>query len=239
MANEPKEARRPLRRDILKGAMTILPAAMAGVGLTGSQTAVAQTEPAAAYQPTFFNAAEWRFVSAAAARLIPSNDDGPGAVDLHVPEFIDRQMETDYGHGGRWYLQGPFHPEADATLGYQLRFAPRELYRTAIAELDAWCQNHNGKLFADLDPVLQDDLLTQLQRGQVELPSVKATEFFGQLLSNVKEGYFADPMYGGNFGMGSWKMIGFPGARADFKDWSAQPGKPYPLPPVSILGKKA
>jgi gluconate 2-dehydrogenase gamma chain len=45
-------------------------------------------------------------------------------------------------------------------------------------------------------------------------------------------------MYGGNRGMAAWKMIGFPGARADFKDWITQPGKVYPLGPVSIQGEK-
>ena len=63
------------------------------------------------------------------------------------------------------------------------------------------------------------------------------SEFFLQLLANTKEGYFADPMYGGNRHMGSWKMIGFPGARADFADWAKQPGKVYPLGPVSIRGE--
>lgn len=68
---------------------------------------------------------------------------------------------------------------------------------------------------------------------------MKAGAFFNQILANTKEGYFADPMYGGNLHMGSWKMIGFPGARADFKDWVSQYGKVYPLGPVSIGGEKA
>jgi gluconate 2-dehydrogenase gamma chain len=32
-------------------------------------------------------------------------------------------------------------------------------------------------------------------------------------------------------------MIGFPGARADYLDWVAQPGKVYPLGTVTIEGK--
>jgi gluconate 2-dehydrogenase gamma chain len=64
-----------------------------------------------------------------------------------------------------------------------------------------------------------------------------AQAFFEQLLSNVKEGYFCDPIYGGNRHMGPWKMIGFPGARADFTDWIDQPGKVYPYGPVSIGGR--
>ena len=61
--------------------------------------------------------------------------------------------------------------------------------------------------------------------------------FFAQLLTNTREGYFADPQYGGNRGMAAWKWIGFPGARADFTDWIDQAGKVYPYGPVSIAGR--
>ncbi|MGA9854382.1 MAG: gluconate 2-dehydrogenase subunit 3 family protein [Gammaproteobacteria bacterium] len=222
------------RRLFLKAALSAVPlGALFAAGLTASAES-----PAPEYSPTYFTSPEWMFINAAVDRLIPSNEDGPGALDLHVPEFIDRQMETDYGHGGRWYLQGPFHPEADATLGYQLKYSPRDLYRAAIADVNAWCQRAHGKEFADLQPQMRDDVLVQLEKGEIDLPNVKASEFFNQLLANTMEGYFADPMYGGNRQMGSWKMIGFPGARADFKDWVTQPGKPYPLGPVSIRGEK-
>lgn len=228
------------RRAFLKGTLLAVPGALlAGDAWCLPSTAPAQSRAELPYRPTYFAPKEWAFINAATDRLIPSNEDGPGARDLHVPEFIDRQMETEYGHGGRWYLQGPFHPEADFSLGYQLQFSPRELYRVGIAEVDAWCHQIHGEDFADLDGATQDTALGILQRNEVGLPSVKAAEFFIQLLANTKEGYFADPMYGGNRGMGSWKMIGFPGARADFADWVGQPGKIYPLGPVSILGEKA
>ncbi|HEY0120169.1 MAG TPA: gluconate 2-dehydrogenase subunit 3 family protein [Rhizobium sp.] len=225
------------RRSFLLGAITAIPAAAL---LSGGEPVAARATPTADnYRPTYFTEDEWAFVNAVVDRLIPSNDDGPGAVELHVPEFIDRQMETDYGHGARWYLQGPYHPEADFTLGYQMRYSPRELYRVAIAELDGWCRQAHGGNFATLDEPTQDEVLGALQKGEITLLSVKSAEFFLQLLANTKEGYFADPMYGGNRHMGSWKMIGFPGARADFTDWMKKPGTPYPLGPVSILGEKA
>jgi gluconate 2-dehydrogenase gamma chain len=228
------------RRRFLKGAAAVPGALLlAGeAGLLAAGPAAAQSSRNEAYEPTFFTPAEWAFVKAATNRLIPSDEQGPGALDLHVPEFIDRQMETDYGHGGRWYLQGPFHPEADFTLGYQLRFSPRDFYRVAIAEVNIACRQAHGKDFADLVAAAQDEILAALEKHTLALPSTSASEFFIQLLANTREGYFSDPMYGGNRGMGSWKMIGFPGARADFKDWSARPGKVYPLGPVSIRGAK-
>lgn len=227
------------RRNFLKGALTAIPLTAFATTPFDNMSARADELSQNTYTPTYFNEAEWSFIQAAADRLIPSNEDGPGALDLHVPEFIDRQMETDYGHGARWYLQGPFHPESDFTLGYQMRYAPRELYRVAIKELNEYCRKTSEKDFAELDSTAQDVVLTALQKGEITLPSVKSDEFFLQLLANTKEGYFADPMYGGNYKMGSWKMIGFPGARADFTDWMKKPGTAYPLGPVSILGEKA
>jgi gluconate 2-dehydrogenase gamma chain len=46
-------------------------------------------------------------------------------------------------------------------------------------------------------------------------------------------------MYGGNRGMGGWKMIGFPGARADFTNWMDQQGRAYPYGPTAINGSRS
>jgi gluconate 2-dehydrogenase gamma chain len=234
----------PERRDFLMrvlGAMTVagLSGSTPGSLLPNVARAHAATPATEVYKPTYFTDAEWRFLNAAVDRLIPSNDDGPSGLELHVPEFIDRQMGTEYGHGGMWYLQGPFDPDADFTLGYQQRYSPRDFYRAAIPGIDSWCTEKHGKIFSELDAPTQDATLAALEKGEIQLPGMKASEFFLQLLANTKEGYFADPMYGGNLHMGSWKMIGFPGARADFKDWVVQYGKVYPLGPVSIMGEKA
>ena len=51
------------------------------------------------------------------------------------------------------------------------------------------------------------------------------------------EGFFADPIYGGNRDMAGWKMIGFPGARYDYRDWVSRHNERYPYPPVSIQGR--
>ncbi len=48
------------------------------------------------------------------------------------------------------------------------------------------------------------------------------------------EGFFADPIYGGNKGMVSWKMLGFPGARYDYRDYIGRHNENLKLQPVSI-----
>jgi len=65
------------------------------------------------------------------------------------------------------------------------------------------------------------------------------TSFFGFLLQNTKEGYLADPIHGGNKNLWSWKMIGFPGARADFIDWVDEHGARYPLSPSGLRAERA
>lgn len=187
------------------------------------------------YQPTYFSAEEYRFLQAAVARLIPQDDLGPGALEAGVPEFIDRQMNTPYAAGSNWYMQGPFEPGAIKEMGYQLKLNAREIYRLGIAAANAWCQKTLGKPFADLPPDVQDKALTAIQNGIEDFDSLPSGTFFSMLWGNTKEGFFSDPIHGGNKDMVGWKLIGFPGARADFMDWIER-DETYPLPPVSIKG---
>ncbi|SDI46328.1 gluconate 2-dehydrogenase gamma chain [Pseudomonas delhiensis] len=228
------------RRRFLKGSLTLIPAvAVLGAGLVETRDAAAGPQSAGQqYQPLYFNAAEWQFLLAACDRLIPDDENGPGAVAEGVPEFIDRQMETGYGHGGLWYLQGPFL-EGPAELGPQSRLSPREIYRLGIAEVQRHCQRQfAGKRFEALPREAQEAVLTQLERGEPAFEACPAALFFGQIWQNTREGYLADPVHGGNRSMASWRMIGFPGARADFTDWVDRPNQAYPQGPVSIAGKR-
>jgi gluconate 2-dehydrogenase gamma chain len=230
-----KEGTTVNRRDLLLG--TTPAATLMVLGAATRDSARAGTT-AADYAPTFFNPAEWSFIKAAVGRLIPSDGPGPGGLETGVPEFIDRQMELPYGHGAYFYLQGPFQPDAPSTLGYQLRYTPRELYRSGIGAANDACRSAAGKVFADLTPNDQDRFLSSLEKNQVKFSGPPAAAFFTQLLESTREGYFADPLYGGNRGMAAWKWIGFPGARADFTDWIDQAGQKYPYGPVAISGAR-
>ena len=214
------------------------PAVPQGAAATPAAPAASAAPATAPYQSVFLNAAEWQFIQAAVARLIPSDDTGPGAIEAGVPEFIDRQLEGAWGHGAWFYTQGPFH-EASPLFGYQGALLPRDLYRVVIAATDQWCQQHRGgKRFAELDAAGQDEVLHGLQDGKIAFEGSQAQDFFSFLLANTKEGYFADPIHGGNKNGASWTMIGFPGARADFMDWVQRPGVAYPLPTVTMAGRQ-
>jgi gluconate 2-dehydrogenase gamma chain len=221
------------RRQFLLG---VVPAATLGPLGVAACSNHGRISTASSYAPTYFNAAEWAFIHAAVGRLIPSDGAGPGGLDAGVPEFIDRQMELPYGHGAYFYLKGPFLDDCPPTLGYQLRYTPREIYRLGIAAANSATQESQRKDFAQLPAADQDRFLAAMEKGEAAFSTLPAPVFFAQLLTNTKEGYFSDPLYGGNRGMVAWKWIGFPGARADFTDWIDQAGRPYPFGAVSISG---
>ncbi|TMV69238.1 gluconate 2-dehydrogenase subunit 3 family protein [Thioclava sp. BHET1] len=197
----------------------------------------------ASYKPSFFQEDEFTALKAICDRLIPSGgQDEPGALDTNVPVFLDLQVGGDYGED--WYLEGPFPDSALPIDGYQLPYLPKDIYRRGLAVLDKYSQKTKGKSFADLSDADKDAMLTDLEKGKVDFqsygePKLTATEFFNQVWGDVKNGYMADPMYGGNKGMGSWIMIGYPGARASFREWVTQHNVHYPLGPVSVQGMRA
>ncbi|WXL24876.1 gluconate 2-dehydrogenase subunit 3 family protein [Ectopseudomonas mendocina] len=243
MSKETSDNTYPARREFLRHSLGLIPvAALATTGVASAilaqpESAVAAPAKAQAYTPSYFTAEELAFVTAAVARLIPTDNMGPGAADSGVPEFIDRQLNTRYGSGGLWYMQGPFQPDAPKELGYQLKLSPQEVYRLGIEEANAYCQKQWGKAFAELDQVKQEQALQDFDSGKAAFESVPATTFFAMLWSNTCEGFFSDPIHGGNQGLAGWKLIGFPGARADFMDWVERDER-YAFPPVSISGER-
>lgn len=222
------------RRGFLAGT-----AAGAALGVLAFQARAqaAREVPLADYQHAYLSAPEYAFVMAATARLIPSAGEGPGAIEARVPVFIDRQLAGDFGSAADLYMDGPFDPTADPTLGTQTPLTPAGIYRGGIAAFDGWCMDTHGAHFADLEADVQDAALGALSAGDVPLdPELR--EFWELLLQNTREGYFSDPQYGGNAGMAAWVYIGFPGARASFHEWVGRP-EVYPLGPVDIAGERA
>ena len=216
--------------------------AAAGVyhgAMPGASGAAAAPEAVLGSGYVFLNGAEAAFVEAAVARLIPADDLGPGALEAGCALFIDRQLAGPYGRAERWYMQGPW-PEGDEQQGLQSRLSPAETYRAGIRAVNEHCRaRFERKAFNELAEADQDRLLAQLEKGELDLQGVKAKAFFAVLLQNTVEGFFADPLYGGNRDLAGWKLIGFPGARYDHRDAVGRHGQRYDLPPVGIMGRKS
>lgn len=186
----------------------------------------------------YFTTAERAFIEAAVGRLIPNDEVGPGAVEAGVPFFLDRQLAGPYGRGDHYYLVGPWK-KGVPEQGYQSRFSPAQLYRAAIKAIDQYtAKQFEGRAFANLSEADRDKVLKGLESGTVELDDgVDSKTFFAMLMQNTKEGYFADPIYGGNKDMGGWKMIGFPGAHYDYSAWVTRHGEKVPFPTVGFKGR--
>ena len=191
--------------------------------------------PAQPHAYDYLTQPEIRFLDAAVSRLIPADDLGPGAREADVAYFIDQQLASAWGTHGRNYRSGPWL-EGTPQQGFQSRLTPQEIYRAAIRETDLHCTRQYGKAFAFLAPERQDEVLRALEEGTIELESAPSRLFFGLLWRNTEEGFFSDPMYGGNRGKIGWKLIGFPGvAASDYPAHMEKHNEPYRVEPVSIL----
>lgn len=180
----------------------------------------------------FFNREEAAFIESAVARLIPVDSKWPGALEAAVPNYIDKQLAGAWGAGERLYRGGPWQP-GTASQGYQLPLTPAELFRTALAAINKE-RAKAGTSFANMNSGEQDAYLTGLEAGGKDLDGVPSDVFFEHLLDCTIEGFFSDPVYGGNRDMVAWRMIGFPGAYASYYDVVDQHGITINRAPTSL-----
>jgi len=182
----------------------------------------------------FFSAREAVLLGAIQNRLIPTDELGIGAVDAGCVVFVDHQLAGAFGKGSSSYRLGPYKT-GTPEQGNQSPLTPADVYRLGLAELDTYAQQHLGGAFEQLSADKQDTFLEGLEGGTIAFHSVDSKTFFALVLQNVKEGYFADPLYGGNRGMVGWKMVGFPGARYDYRDYLPKIGQVIKIEPISLF----
>ncbi|HEY0210021.1 gluconate 2-dehydrogenase subunit 3 family protein [Acerihabitans sp.] len=185
----------------------------------------------------FFNPKEVATLEAMVERFIPADELSVSGKDAGCVVFIDRQMKSFYGTFARLYREGPFQ-EGTPEQGDQSPLVPQQRYRIGLADLEDYCRTTFQKTFPELPAEQRDQILTGLEKGDIKLANIDGKLFFKQVLDNTMEGFFADPMYGGNRDMVSWKMIGFPGARYDYRDLIEQHNQDLHLTPVSIGGSE-
>ena len=114
--------------------------------------------------------------------------------------------------------------------------SPKERYLTGLKALENWAQKKDQSSFHALNAEQVDDFLTKMEDGKIDLGAeVNSQAFFELMLQNAREGYLADPIYGGNKNMAGWKMIGFPGARYDYRPYIERRNENLALIPVSLI----
>jgi gluconate 2-dehydrogenase gamma chain len=199
----------------------------------------APAEPAAAApaepEPLLaLTATEAAFLSAAADTMIPADELSPSGTDCGVVTYIDRQLAGAYGAGAKMYRNGPFR-RGKPEQGYQLALTPREYFATGIAAANEWARKTYGKEFDRLAAGERAAALTVMEQGKAEFANFSARAFFRRMHAMVMEGFFSDPMYGGNRNKAGWKMLGFPGLPATYADKvDAYFNKRYVAAPKSI-----
>jgi gluconate 2-dehydrogenase gamma chain len=185
----------------------------------------------------YFTDDEGTSVEALADRIIPPDSETQGGRDAGCAIFVDRQLAGPYGRQEGLYVRPPFL-KGVKQQGPQDEAGPARQYRTGLAELDRHCRaNYGGNTFVEISDADKDAILKDLENSTLQLDEVDGKAFFELVLKDIKQGFFADPIYGGNRDMAAWRMIGYPGARYDYRDWVSRHNETFPLPPVSIMGR--
>ncbi len=231
------------RRGFLKGA------GIAGAGvaatLSGSPSQAQQpagpgtaTKPASntpSNEPFLaLTATEAAFLGAVVDTLIPADKLSPSGSDCGLVTFMDRQLAGAWGNGARLYRSGPF-VQGKPEQGYQLPLTPREFFAAGIKAANGYAQRTFGKEFDRLSGADREAALKAMESGQAPFEIMNSKMFFEALYTLAMEGFFSDPIHGGNRDKASWRMIGYPGLPATYARTAEQyRGKKVTLEPQSI-----
>jgi gluconate 2-dehydrogenase gamma chain len=189
------------RRDLLKHAAVVGGAASAitvarrrepsevAAATEGERSAHAFALHEEAREPLeHLTAAEADLLDAIAARLIPTDANGPGATEARAVHYIDR------------------------ALGGALA-SSRQAYTAGLAALDRYSRSSRGKPFTELSATDQDSVLIDVETGAATGFAGSSAAFFALVLNHTQQGTFGDPYYGGNANFVGWDLIGYPGIR--------------------------
>lgn len=178
-----------LKRLSVAGTAAVVPAPIA-TPTTHDDAASQSPVPVAAAREAYetLTAAESDVLEAMTARIIPSDERGPGAREARAAHYIDRA------------LAGPLS-------------GSRAAYASGLAALDAYARSKKGAPFNQLSPADQDALLTDVQGGVATGFAGPSGVFFNLVRQHTIEGTFSDPYYGGNANFVGWDLIGYPGVR--------------------------
>ena len=193
------------RRDLLRRAGAVGAAAVAADAVTVGTETAAQVPAAAAASSAgrtreayeSLTATEADSLEAIVARLIPSDANGPGAIEARAAHYIDRALAGALSES-------------------------REAYRKGFVALDSYCRLSRGKPFAELSANDQDSALIDVESGAATGSGAgfagSSAAFFNMVKNHTWQGTFGDPYYGGNANFIGWDLIRYPGVRTMVTD---------------------
>ncbi|WP_432352010.1 gluconate 2-dehydrogenase subunit 3 family protein [Sporosarcina sp. A2] len=176
-----------------------------------------EKKPAKRYEEArmfFTRFADFAILEQAVERIFPEDKNGPGAIGLGVPYFIDKQLAGPYGNNVKDYRQGPFTngngTAADSSLnrGEIIINGLRTMSEESMKRFDA--------KFDDATAEQQTEILKDFEADKIQLKGISSKAFFKLLRTLTLEGAYSDPLYGGNRDMEGWKMKEYPGSIASY-----------------------
>jgi gluconate 2-dehydrogenase gamma chain len=149
-------------------------------------------------------AAEADILEAIVTRLIPTDENGPGAAEARAAHYIDHA------------LTGPLR-------------SSRESYAANLAATDVYAQMTKGNPFMELGAADQDAVLSDMERNVATGFSPDSATFFNMVRTHTIQGTFCDPYYGGNANFIGWDLIGYPGIRMAVSEGEQRLHAPQPV----------
>ncbi|HEV3215176.1 MAG TPA: gluconate 2-dehydrogenase subunit 3 family protein [Vicinamibacterales bacterium] len=135
-------------------------------------------------------ATELATLEAICARLVPTDELGPGATEARAARYIDNALDG-------------------ALASY------RDDYSVGLAAINVYARSKepSARSFGDLGVNQQNAVLSEMEQD-VELGFIPSSAaFFNLIRAHTLQGMFCDPIYGGNAGMVGWDLIAYPGVR--------------------------
>src|SRR5699024_2964265 len=154
---------------------------------------------------------DFETLSAATERIFPEDDNGPGAIELGVPYFIDKQLAGSWGTNAKAYMHDPFR-QNQQVKDYQHKDT-RQDKSGANTSTKAPTPTPRYQTRLNRSEEDQDEILQNFESGEIEMEAISSKTFFNILLQMTIEGAYADPVYGGNKNMMGWQMKEYPGPR--------------------------
>lgn len=186
---------------------------------TGEKTAPQKVQPEQIYTEArmFFTRFEdFEVLEQATEQIFPKDDNGPGAIELGVPYFIDKQMAGTWGMNGGDYRQGPFLA-SDPTVEHS-SLTRGQIMIMGLRKMNQLSHKQFDTSFNKAEDDQQIEILQDFQNGEVKMNGVNSASFFNLLRTLTLEGVYSDPLYGGNRNMAGWEMKEYPGAVASYTD---------------------
>ena len=191
--------------------------------MSGKEKANSSPEPEAL---TYFNDFQARTVEGIAERLIPADSANGGATQAGVVYYIDRAI-------------------SGFSTGLQ------RVYRLGLRELERFCEREHSTQFVNLTSDQQDQVIRRFLGNEIRGDQTAQNEqdsgtiegidvgllrsMFAVIREHAIEGFFCDPVYGGNRGAVGWRLVGFPGVQWGYTAEQMKPGFDATQIPIRTL----